>query len=81
MKNQITRRSVLGRLAAAAGCLLVAPAMRTAKAAVQKVLVSSGAPRGYDPTKHKWLMAIDVNKCIGCGSCVDVCKFDAVITQ
>jgi len=74
MKNSLTRRSVLGRLAAGATCLLIAPVMRTAKAAVQKILVSSGAPKGYDPTKHKWLMAIDVNKCIGCALCVEACK-------
>jgi tetrathionate reductase subunit B len=76
MKNNLTRRSVLGRLAAGATCMLVAPVMRTAKAAVQKVLVSSGAPKGYDPTKHKWLMAIDVNKCIGCGLCAEACKLE-----
>jgi Fe-S-cluster-containing dehydrogenase component len=74
MKNQITRRGVLGRLAAAAACLVAAPALRTAKAAVQKVFVSSGAPKGYDPTQHKWLMVIDANRCIGCGLCAEACK-------
>ena len=29
---------------------------------------------GYDPTKHKYAMGIDVHKCIGCGRCVEACK-------
>jgi Fe-S-cluster-containing dehydrogenase component len=47
---------------------------RKAKAAVQKVFVSTSAPKGYDPYQHKWLMCFDVDKCIGCGLCVDACK-------
>ena len=31
-------------------------------------------PPGYDPTAHAWRMAIDVNKCIGCGLCAAACK-------
>jgi Fe-S-cluster-containing dehydrogenase component len=49
-------------------------AARAAKAAVQKGLASADAPKGYDPSQHKWLMAIDVERCIGCGSCVEACK-------
>ena len=30
-------------------------------------------PAGYDPFKHKWLMALDVDRCIGCGLCVEAC--------
>jgi len=74
MNKPLTRRNLLRRLAAATACLVVAPAVRTAKAAVQKVLVSSNAPKGYDPTKHKWLMVIDTNRCIGCGLCAEACK-------
>ena len=74
MKNNITRRSLLGRLTAAATCLLVAPAVRKAKAAVQTILVRTGAPKDYDPSQHKWLMVIDANRCIGCGLCAEACK-------
>ena len=28
----------------------------------------------YDTTDHWWAMAIDVEKCIGCGNCVRACK-------
>ncbi len=76
MKRPFTRRSLLGRLAAATACLVVAPAVRAAKAAVKTVLVSTGAPKGYDPTQHKWLMVVDVNRCIGCGLCAEACKLE-----
>jgi Fe-S-cluster-containing dehydrogenase component len=42
--------------------------------AIKKRFASSVAPKDYDPTKHKWLMCVDVDKCIGCGLCVNACK-------
>ncbi len=74
MKRNVSRRSMIGRVGAALAGLLAAPAARTVRAAVAKGLASSGAARGYDPTQHKWVMAIDVNRCIGCGLCVAACK-------
>lgn len=74
MNNQLTRRNLLGKVGATLAGLLALPAAKTAKAAVQKVLVSGNAPKGYDPFKHKWVMAIDVNRCIGCGLCAEACK-------
>lgn len=74
MKNPVTRRSVLTTLATGMAGLLTWSAARTSKAAVQKVFVSSNAPEGYDPTKHRWQMALDVNRCIGCGLCAEACK-------
>jgi tetrathionate reductase subunit B len=74
MKEQVSRRNVIGTLGAAVAGLLSAPAAKASKAAVQKIFVETGAPSDYDPTKHKWQMAIDINRCIGCGLCADACK-------
>ena len=74
MSRQVSRRSLLGKIGATLAGVLVMPVARSAKAAVQKVLVSTGAAKGYDPTRHKWVMAIDANRCIGCGLCAEACK-------
>ena len=73
-KGPVSRRGLLRTLTGAIGDVLTLSAARAAKAAVQKGLATSEAPKGYDPLKHKWLMAIDVERCIGCGACVEACK-------
>jgi Fe-S-cluster-containing dehydrogenase component len=74
MSKNLSRRRVLAGLGAAAASLAAAPVAKAAKTAVQKVLVSPPAPSNYDPKKHKWVMAIDANRCIGCGLCAEACK-------
>jgi tetrathionate reductase subunit B len=74
MKHSVSRRSMLATIGGAVAGLMSLAAARTAKAAVKKVFVATSAPSGYDPFKHKWLMCFDVDKCIGCGLCVDACK-------
>ena len=32
------------------------------------------ATKGYDPAKHYYGMGIDIEKCIGCGLCIEACK-------
>jgi Fe-S-cluster-containing dehydrogenase component len=39
--------------------------------------VAAGEPEaapGYDEKAHWWAMAIDIERCIGCGNCVRACK-------
>jgi tetrathionate reductase subunit B len=81
MKPKVSRRNLLRNLTGAVAGLVSLAAARTAKAAVQKLLASTPSPRGYDPTKHKWQMALDVDRCIGCGLCVEACKAENAVPQ
>ena len=74
MKTQFNRRGALAKMGAVFAGLLALPVARKAKAAVQNLFVSSGAPDGYNPAEHKWLMCIDATRCIGCGLCAEACK-------
>src|SRR6266853_3221104 len=81
MKSNLNRRSLLRNLTGALAGLATLAVARPAKAAVQKLLASAPAPKGYDPTKHKWQMAIDMDRCIGCGLCVEACKKENGVPQ
>ena len=74
MNEKLSRRRLLAKLSLAAFSVSAAPVASAAKATVQKILVRSDAPKNYVPTKHKWQMAIDANRCIGCGHCAEACK-------
>jgi Fe-S-cluster-containing dehydrogenase component len=74
MKSTLPRRSMLRRLTAGLAGFALLPLAQAAKATVKKVLVRSNAPKDYDPLDHRWLMALDLNRCIGCGLCAVACK-------
>lgn len=88
--HQVNRRQAMQKFAKALGGILAFVTVRPCQAFAQKVLglasgqpgstnaskspAASQSPPGYDPTAHSWSMAIDVDKCIGCGLCAEACK-------
>ncbi len=62
---ELTRREALGALAGTSGLLLLACGGRPPE---------RGPVDGYDWNGHRWGYAIDVDKCIGCGSCQRACR-------
>ena len=70
----LNRRKVMASVTGAVAGLLSAPVAKAAKTAVKEFFVSAQSPKGYNPTKHKWLMVVDIDRCIGCGLCVQACK-------
>lgn len=66
--------SVLRPAKAAIQKVAQSPVVKSAKEAVQKAFVAGQAAAGYDVHAHHWTMAIDVERCIGCGSCATACK-------
>jgi tetrathionate reductase subunit B len=81
MNPSLSRRRILALLAGAAGWLAARPLVRAARSAAGRVFVLPGAAQGYDPREHHWLMCIDVERCIGCGLCVDACKVENGVPQ
>jgi tetrathionate reductase subunit B len=50
------------------------PVSASAKTAAKAKMAARLAGDGYDPLAHSWRMAVDVDKCIGCGMCAEACK-------
>jgi Fe-S-cluster-containing dehydrogenase component len=78
MKKIFTRRDLLkGGVRGIGGMAL------TAALGSEMAYALGGAParaksvrtdRGYEPGSHNYVYLIDINKCIGCGSCVRACE-------
>lgn len=70
--RNIKRKRFLRTLAFAGGALVLARHTRAGE--TENASRAPKLPNGYDPNEHSWGMGIDINKCIGCGRCVDACK-------
>ncbi len=53
-------------------CSLAAPLLLLALRGAAVAWAASEAP--YNPREHYYGMGVDVNRCIGCGRCVEACK-------
>lgn len=73
MKN-FTRRDFLVRVGAVALSFFV-PKIVYALSKAKKI-GEWVYPNGYKPAEHLFGMGIDINKCIGCGRCVEGCKLE-----
>ncbi len=81
MEKLIPRRSFLKTIGKALSVTSAALILRPAKSVAEKVnpslkikLEHLGTHIDYDPYQHSWIMAVDIEKCIGCGLCVEACK-------
>ncbi len=79
-KRDLTRRQFLEIAAVGAGGMAVVMA-GGGLALVSANTVTRGLGRAfgefeYDPTKHRYIYLVDIEKCIGCGSCVRACELE-----
>jgi tetrathionate reductase subunit B len=72
----VTRRRVLASILSGLAGALAFCVTRTVRAATRTLRGTAQFPNGYNPWAHHWLMAFDVDQCIGCGKCVDACKIE-----
>lgn len=77
MSEPVPRRRMVAAIGAALAGLLSIPLAKR----IKKRFSARLAPRDYDPTKHKWLMCVDIDKCIGCTLCVEACKQENQVPQ
>ena len=62
-------------VAAVTGAAVGVAAVHAAEAPATPVAMPpTPSPASYVPGKHRYVYLIDINKCIGCGSCVRACE-------
>jgi Fe-S-cluster-containing dehydrogenase component len=71
-ERRLRRRSFLKKLLLAAASVAL-PGTASATSVLERLSKWISDDR-YDPTDHYWGMGIDIDRCIGCGRCVEACK-------
>ncbi|MGD9546862.1 MAG: 4Fe-4S dicluster domain-containing protein [Candidatus Krumholzibacteriia bacterium] len=77
-ERSCSRREFLSLAAKGAGAVAVVLfsgdlALVSASSAVKGADLAIG---GYDPTRHRYIYLVDIDKCIGCGACVRACSHE-----
>ena len=82
-KEGLTRRDALKAalaLASSVFCFGIGTEGRT-EGRTTVTLADFELPNGYEPEKHYYGYAIDIDKCIGCGRCADACKTENNVSR
>jgi Fe-S-cluster-containing dehydrogenase component len=74
MRSKVSRRGVLAGMGMALAGFASVKVVGKIRTTFRRRNVAPDAAPGYDPMQHKWLMALDVERCIGCGLCVEACR-------
>lgn len=84
--SDLSRRGLLQKgLSAASGIIFFGFALEKLATPARGQGASPGAAgaasSAYDPSKHYYGYAIDIDKCIGCGRCADACKNENKVSR
>lgn len=76
-KSAVAMTGVAAAVAGGAGlCEAFAEDTTVATTATLPTAGATAGAAAYDPTKHRYVFLVDVNKCIGCGECVRACEVE-----
>jgi len=75
MKDPSSRRDFFRKAGTAAGGVAVFLIGIGETSSALRAATTEVSP-GYDISKHDYLYLVDINKCIGCGSCVRACEVE-----